>query len=772
MFNTSSFLMLRKTVVSEVFERSWVKLYQFALGALGVSVGLLASVPVFFQRVDKIHFSRGKPGVSIYLKECTRVLLKFLSGDPSKVSTIKLRAGLPLILPGPIRKGVLRGDLLCIRVALTLFGFARVIFHEGPIKFHTVTDPSTWGVPKTPLRAKKLQQEISSALKGLKVRPYAKPVEEPTILHRSNRMGPNGHSVLAAHWDALVLKESGLWQSFVDLARALGVPSQVQKVVTLAQLSSEWLKVRPSFSRFTPEHQLVLGRFGVKDEAGGKKRLFAISDYFTQSVCKPLHQYLMEILRQLPMDGTWDQGRASDRVCRWTSDKQNKLFCYDLSAATDRFPAEFTVLVLGNLIGVSAARSWLSLLTDRLYWHKGKSYRYNCGQPMGTLSSWAAFALSHHVVVQMAAHRVGLEGLFKDYCILGDDIVIAQEDVALEYLDLMAWFGVEINQSKSVVGAGIAEFAKRHFYHGHEISGIPGRLLSLAGLHLSGLRVWIDVMLTRGWKFDLASVLSSYLSYTTLGLYERVWRYLLISIAGPSAPFSRQALWGGVGWSAIEDFIRVLLLGSPDLSPATTASGSNNLVIWDGVLFQEIERVFEIRRIRRARASWDRWREALLTTVDSLLKGWIISGQQVPLSDQSVSEVDLRFSRALIENGHPALAVMLCDDTEGVSDLDITDLSRPVVPSDRPVTAVLGVAPSGDMKLLIQAAEATKMGQDILRSIGVTVPLSVEWNEPGAREAISDGLLLEVAQDCEAVRTPGFVPPPPARRRKGRRTQR
>jgi len=752
---TSTFLLLRKTVVSEVFERSWVKLYEFALGALGVSVGLLASVPVFFQRVDKIHFTRGKPGVSIYLKECTRVLLKFLSGDPSKVSIIKLREGLPLILPGPIRKRIKEGDLLAIRVALTLFGFARVIFHEGPIKFQTVVDPSTWGVPKTPLRAKKLQNEISSALVGLKVRPYTKPVEEPTVLHRSNRMGPNGHSVLAAHWDALVLKESGLWQSFTDLARALGVPSQVQKVTTLAQLSREWLTIRPSFSRFTPEHQFVLGRFGVKDEAGGKKRLFAISDYFTQSVCKPLHQYLMEVLRKLPMDGTWDQGSAADRVRRWTSNRSRKLFCYDLSAATDRFPAQFTVLVLGNLIGVSAANSWLSLLTDRSYWHKGKSYRYNCGQPMGTLSSWAAFALSHHVVVQIAAHRVGLEGLFKDYCLLGDDIVIAHEDVALEYLDLMSWFGVEINQSKSVVGAGIAEFAKRHFYHGHEVSGIPGRLLSLVGLHLSGLRVWIDVMLTRGWQFDLASVLSSYLSYTTLGLYERVWRYLLISIAGPSAPFSRQALWGGVGWSAMDDFIRVILLGSPNLSPATTASGSNNLVVWDGVLFQEIERVFEIRRIRRARASWDKWREALLTTVDSLLKGWIISGQQTPLEANSVSEDDLRFSRALIENGHPAMSVMLCDDTEGVSDMDITDLSRPVVPSDRPVTAVLGVAPSGDMKLLIQAAEATKMGQDILRCVGTTVPLSVEWNEPGAREAISDGLLLEVAQDCEAVRVEG-----------------
>lgn len=33
--------------------------------------------------------------------------------------------------------------------------------------------------------------------------------------------------------------------------------------------------------------------------------------------------------------------------------------------------------------------------------------RYAVGQPMGALSSWAMLALTHHLIVAMAARRVG-----------------------------------------------------------------------------------------------------------------------------------------------------------------------------------------------------------------------------------------------------------------------------------------------------------------------------------------------------------------------------
>jgi hypothetical protein len=696
----SLFLTLRRTVVSEVFGRSWVKGYTFILGALSTPLGYLEAIPIFFHRVDHIHTTRGKKGLGMYLKESQRCLLKYLAGDVLQTSTVKLRKGLPLLLPGAIRKGIMGGSIVAIRVALTLLGFVRVIHHQGPIKFHTVTTPTDWREP-SPRRLKRMIDDIYDILGDLGVGQYR--IREGVLpLHRSNRMGPNGHSVFASHWDALALRESGLWQTFVVLAEALGSSPLIRKVNILSQLTESWLESRLSLTWSLPERHPVLGRFGVKDEYCGKKRLFAISDYWTQSVCKPLHDFLMGALKRIPMDGSWDQSRAADLVRQATS-RGTKLYSFDLSAATDRFPVRFTELVLGPLIGPDAASAWVTLLTERPYHYKGVEYRYMAGQPMGTLSSWAAFALSHHVVVQLAARLAGHEGLFKDYALLGDDIVIFDEDVAIEYRDFMDWLHVDINMDKSVVGIGIAEFAKRIFYQGHEVSGVPARLLRLALLFPSGLRVLVETLVRRRWELSVESILGALSLETDVYRFPRLWRLLLVSLIGPGAPLSRPALWGGAWRSGWEDLIRFLftdptgLIRRPPLQPDSSDYPVVTWIDWSGL---GLERCFEIRRIRRARESWVRWRESLETTLDSLALGWIVSGQQDRLIPSSVKDIDLRMGRALIEAGHPAVSIIDQPLTEGVSDWDITDLSRPVSPSDRPVAAVVGIAPSGELSKL------------------------------------------------------------------------
>jgi len=45
-------------------------------------------------------------------------------------------------------------------------------------------------------------------------------------------------------------------------------------------------------------------------------------------------------------------------------------------------------------------------------------------------------ALTHHIIVQVAANRVG-KTRFSAYALLGDDIVIADEAVAISYHHLM-----------------------------------------------------------------------------------------------------------------------------------------------------------------------------------------------------------------------------------------------------------------------------------------------------------------------------------------------
>jgi hypothetical protein len=79
---------------------------------------------------------------------------------------------------------------------------------------------------------------------------------------------------------------------------------------------------------------------------------------------------------------------------------------------------------------------------------------------MGAYSSWAAFTITHHLVVAFAAHRVGLSD-FKDYIILGDDIVIKNSKVAKEYIKIMTRLGVDISLHKTHVSKDTYEFAKR-----------------------------------------------------------------------------------------------------------------------------------------------------------------------------------------------------------------------------------------------------------------------------------------------------------------------
>jgi hypothetical protein len=70
--------------------------------------------------------------------------------------------------------------------------------------------------------------------------------------------------------------------------------------------------------------------------------------------------------------------------------------------------------------------------------------------------------LTHHVIVQLAARRVGFTQWFNDYALLGDDIVIGNRLVADSYTNIMFILGLDINPSKSLIShKGVCEFAKR-----------------------------------------------------------------------------------------------------------------------------------------------------------------------------------------------------------------------------------------------------------------------------------------------------------------------
>jgi len=92
----------------------------------------------------------------------------------------------------------------------------------------------------------------------------------------------------------------------------------------------------------------VLGKLAFKEEAAGKLRVFALVDSFTQTLLKPLHDYLFVLLADLPMDGTFDQDAAVKRGVNKMK-ARGCAYSYDLSSATDRLPISLQSAILSEL---------------------------------------------------------------------------------------------------------------------------------------------------------------------------------------------------------------------------------------------------------------------------------------------------------------------------------------------------------------------------------------------------------------------------------------
>jgi hypothetical protein len=280
------------------------------------------------------------------------------------------------------------------------------------------------------------------------------------------------------------------WTLLEDTACFLPMAKAVTRAPKPEGLSSDMLEgsgVLPNAHGFGTN---VCGRLALLPEAAGKIRVVALADIWSQWALKPLHDWLFDILREIPQDGTFDQLRPVGLLLKKVSPTQ-AIYSYDLSAATDRIPILIQELLLAQIFGPAYARAWANLLVGRSYaipkkvakglGLRSRFLKYAVGQPMGAYSSWGMLALVHHAMVQFCAYRAGIKGWFALYAVLGDDVVIAHDRVARKYRALCRLLGVPIGLQKSLVSTGLTlEFAKRLFFKGVDISGLPAKFWAAA----------------------------------------------------------------------------------------------------------------------------------------------------------------------------------------------------------------------------------------------------------------------------------------------------
>jgi hypothetical protein len=468
-----------------------------------VSPMIVQNIKVFWSRIMKIHATQGLPGVVKFLKVASVHIQQSIAGQTGSTLNPRIattRGGLPKVLPVPLRILIRKGQSFYIRLSLTLCSLYRDFIYDSPVKVKTITDP--YSGSKRSL--KDLEADVKAFAKCFVHRNYPKKTIQETLLKKFKtfyigKSSPQSFGLVSTNPLTVVYSALALTP---ELVKDLFLLSRPLMGFGTADPSSwiDWIRASPGANKLPPRKHKFVGKLGLKQEAAGKMRVFAMVDPWTQWVCKPYHSALFRILRRHRMDGTFDQLRPLDYV-PWGK----SIFSMDLSSATDRLPLSIQIKLFQEIFDLTpaTARAWGSLLTNRDYLipATNESVRYSVGQPMGALSSWAMLAMTHHFIVHVAAwraHTVPYGKLFRGYAVLGDDIVIFDVKTSKQYHKIMSSIGVECNLNKSVLsidGTGL-EFAKKTFYKGQNVSATPLKELHSA-LQSPG------ALLTYGKKYNL-----------------------------------------------------------------------------------------------------------------------------------------------------------------------------------------------------------------------------------------------------------------------------
>jgi len=216
-------------------------------------------------------------------------------------------------------------------------------------------------------------------------------------------------------------------------------------------------KYYSTFRKPTYDYTCNVGNIAFIQEPGGKLRSVASPYRLFQMVLKPLGDKLYQIARIMPWDCTHDQSAAFEPISN-ALEKGIKVYSVDLSSATDYFPLEIQVACIRSLLFLEDS-DYINLWVDlsRGFWKlpNGETIRWNRGQPLGMFPSFAAFTISHGLLLKSLLKRKW-NG---EFYVVGDDVVILDDQLATDYMRTLDEIGCPYSADKTLQSEKIAEFA-------------------------------------------------------------------------------------------------------------------------------------------------------------------------------------------------------------------------------------------------------------------------------------------------------------------------
>lgn len=189
------------------------------------------------------------------------------------------------------------------------------------------------------------------------------------------------------------------------------------------------------------------GRLSQSTEAGaGKRQIFAIGNFVNQR----WSLFMISSWTRFGLSQWMELFISSDRsLDRWKG--FSKVYSFDLKSATDRWPLSLQTNLIRTFFGKSFGDCLDAIFSRSIFEVPFlRSVRgvvfFRVGQPLGFLSSWPLFTLTHHLVMFYCAEKVYPGQRLTRYAILGDDVCIADENVASLYRQTVNDLGLAIRK--------------------------------------------------------------------------------------------------------------------------------------------------------------------------------------------------------------------------------------------------------------------------------------------------------------------------------------
>jgi len=415
--------------------------------------------------LGKIQQTRGRDFLILFVKDARGNLMNYLSGSPERLPLAKTtKDGIPLILGDLIP--IVRGkSYLAIAMIYTVLFSTRSLKTGKIPNTESITAPYTGDLSGTDKYFESFWRTLGYRYSSQ----IPKYLEAKTDVYRS-KAGPNGQALVSSYIDAQALPDD-----LVSDLQILG-GSPIKSILASTKDPVMWNYFKENFTPLVSilkKGKLPIYRklsfFADKEN---KVRVIGILDWFSQVSLKPLHEFLMKVLKRIPQDCTNDQNKFIGLV------KDSEIFySIDLSNATDRFPINLIHGLLCSKLPRVYVDAWKRVMVGHpfslLVGKKQSFVSYAAGNPMGAYSSFNSFALTHHYLIFFCCRELKKDWKTLPYALLGDDIVIGDAEVAERYMSLLRQLNIEYSKAKTHKSKDFYEFAKRIFYQGVEVSPFP-----------------------------------------------------------------------------------------------------------------------------------------------------------------------------------------------------------------------------------------------------------------------------------------------------------